>query len=287
MATLKALVVDDAAFVRDLVKRTLRNQFPFIEVQDAADGRKAQGMLNRSYFDLILCDWEMPEMTGLELLRWVRQHDAYQKTPFVMITSRGDRENVVQAINEGVSDYLGKPFSPEALGKKVIKVMGSKLTAAAGDKGVRDPAAAFKSSADLLAGAQAISPATAREPKPRQAAAATPAVDDSASDTRARNLASLRFADHNLQAVLKGITLNEARLIARRTETFPRILEPAVVDIAVSDDDTARLNGYVYQLQAVDRSQETEFVSVTIRFVDDDPKKLEDLSRFIARFQAG
>lgn len=282
MATLKALVVDDAAFVRDLVKRTLRNQFPFIEVQEAPDGRKAQGLLNRSYFDLVLCDWEMPEMSGLELLRWVRQHEAYQKTPFVMITSRGDRENVIEAIKEGVSDYLGKPFSPESLGKKIIKVMGAKLQAAAGDRVIRDPGAgAFNASADLLAGAHTAKPepkATAKAP--RAAAADT----DSADDRRVRNLASLRFAGNNMQAVLKGITLTEARLIARRSETLPGILEAAVVDIAVSETDVARLNGYVHQLQAVERSQETEFVSVLIRFVDDDPKKLEDLSRFIARF---
>jgi CheY-like chemotaxis protein len=284
MATLKALVVDDAAFVRDLVKRTLRNQFPFIEVQEASDGRKAQGMLTRSYFDLVLCDWEMPQMSGLELLRWLRQHDAYQKTPFVMITSRGDRENVIEAIKGGVSDYLGKPFSPEALGKKIIKVMGPKLRAAAGGRSSEESPGAFQSSASLLAGASSVPSASQAEARPESEGSAVP---ESAADVRARNLASLRFADNSLQAVLKGITLNEARLIARRGEALPAILEPAVVDIAVTDTDTARLNGYVHQLQAVDRSQETEFVSVTIRFVDDDPQKLEDLSRFIARFQAG
>lgn len=282
MATLKALVVDDAAFVRDLVKRTLRSQFPFIEVQEAPDGRKAQGMLTRSYFDLILCDWEMPEMSGLELLQWARQHDAYRKTPFVMVTSRGDRDNVIEAIKEGVSDYLGKPFSPESLGKKIIKVMGAKLNAAGGDRAPRDSSGPFSGSADLLAG----KPASNRPETPKRmadSATSSPTVADPAQEPH--NLASLRFADHSLQAVLKGITLTEARLVARRTEVLPAILEPAVVDIAVSETDVARLNGYVHQLQAVERSQETEFVSVTIRFVDDDPKKLEDLSRFIARFQ--
>lgn len=284
MATLKALVVDDAAFVRDLVKRTLRNQFPFIEVQEAPDGRKAQGMLNRSYFDLVLCDWEMPEMSGLELLRWVRQHDAYQKTPFVMITSRGDRENVLEAIKEGVSDYLGKPFSPESLGKKIIKVMGAKLNAAGASKATTATGGPFNTSADLLAGSAGVKPPQAKSSRPETQSLVAPGQADTAEDARARNLASLRFAEHSLQAVLKSVTLHEARLIARRTETLPGILEPAVVDIAVSDTSVARLNGYVHQLQAVDRSQETEFVAVTIRFVDDDPKKLEDLSRFIARF---
>lgn len=279
MAMLKALVVDDAAFVRDLVKRTLRNQFPFIEVQEAPDGRKAQGMLTRTYFDLVLCDWEMPEMSGLELLRWVRQHDAYQHTPFVMVTSRGDRENVIEAIKEGVSDYLGKPFSPESLGKKIIKVMGSKLKAA-DTRSSRSIGDALETSASLLAGARA---------RPAQASGSplSGAIAELAGEPEQKqgaNLSALRFAGHSLRAVLKNITLTEARLVARSTETLPPILEPAVVDIALDDDSVARLNGYVHQLQAVERSQETEFVSVTIRFVDDDPKKLEDLSRFIAKF---
>lgn len=87
MATLKALVVDDASFVRDL----------------------------------ILCDWEMPEMSGLELLQWMRQQPQYEKIPFIMITSRGDKDHVIEAVKEGVSEYLGKPFSPEGPKPAVTK----------------------------------------------------------------------------------------------------------------------------------------------------------------------
>ena len=74
------------------------------------NGRKAQQMLARERFDLILCDWEMPEMSGLELLTWCRTQDALKAVPFIMVTSRGDKENVVQAIQAGVSDFIGKPF---------------------------------------------------------------------------------------------------------------------------------------------------------------------------------
>jgi CheY-like chemotaxis protein len=69
-------------------------------------------------------------------------------------------------------------------------------------------------------------------------------------------------------------------------QQFPGILDQAVVDIEISETEVARLNGYVHQLQAVDKRQDTDFVSATIRFVDEDPKKMEDLSRFIARFRA-
>lgn len=152
MAMLKALVVDDASFVRDLVKRTVRQRFPVIETTDAQNGRRAQSLMSRTAFDLILCDWEMPEMSGLELLQWMRQQPQYENVPFIMITSRGDKDHVIEAVKGGVSEYLGKPFSPEGLSKKIIKVMGRKLKDAMdrSGKSMASPADAFKESANLL-----------------------------------------------------------------------------------------------------------------------------------------
>ena len=152
MAILKALVVDDASFVRDLVKRTVRQRFPVIETTDAQNGRRAQSLMSRTSFDLVLCDWEMPEMSGLELLQWMRQQPQYQKVPFIMITSRGDKDHVIEAVKEGVSEYLGKPFSPDGLSKKIIKVMGRRLKDAMdrSGKSLEGPAEAFKESAALL-----------------------------------------------------------------------------------------------------------------------------------------
>ncbi len=120
--SVKILVVDDASFTRDLIRRTLRKQFPTADLEDAINGRKAQQLLSRTKFDMILCDWEMPEMTGLELLQWCREHDDYKKedVPFIMITSRGDKDHVVEAVKHGVTDYLGKPFSSEQLINKII-----------------------------------------------------------------------------------------------------------------------------------------------------------------------
>lgn len=65
MSKVSVLVVDDAPFIRDLVKKGLRNAFPGIALEDAVNGRKAQVLLSREVFDLVLCDWEMPEMSGL------------------------------------------------------------------------------------------------------------------------------------------------------------------------------------------------------------------------------
>ena len=85
-----------------------------------------------------------------------------------------------------------------------------------------------------------------------------------------------------------AIGLPVIALISQQSSSHAqRLLDQAVVDIETGEDQMARLNGYVHQLQAVDKRQDTDFVSVTIRFVDEDPKKLEDLSRFIARFRSG
>lgn len=123
MSKVSVLVVDDASFIRDLVKKCLRNYFPGIRIEDAVNGKKAQALLAREAFDLVLCDWEMPEMSGLELLTWCRQQDNLKGMPFVMVTSRGDKENVVQAIQAGVSGYVSKPFTNEQLLTKVKQVM--------------------------------------------------------------------------------------------------------------------------------------------------------------------
>lgn len=292
MATLKALVVDDASFVRDLVKRTVRQRFPVIETTDAQNGRRAQSLMSRTAFDLVLCDWEMPEMSGLELLQWMRQQPQYQKVPFIMITSRGDKDHVIEAVKEGVSEYLGKPFSPEGLSKKIIKVMGGKLKNAMerGGKSMESPADAFKESAALLTQKREPAPESVAQPSPGSASPLLAGNTAPASRAPARaslTLASVRFSDSTLKSVIKDINLTEVRVLAKRDQAFPGILDQAVVDIEIAEGQMARLNGYVHQLQAVDKRQDTDFVSVTIRFVDEDPKKLEDLSRFVARFRAG
>ncbi|EHJ04360.1 MULTISPECIES: response regulator [Marinobacter] len=289
MAMLKALVVDDASFVRDLVKRTVRQRFPVIETTDAQNGRRAQSLMSRTAFDLILCDWEMPEMSGLELLQWMRQQPQYENVPFIMITSRGDKDHVIEAVKGGVSEYLGKPFSPEGLSKKIIKVMGRKLKDAMdrSGKSMASPADAFKESANLLtrkpeAAAEVSAESPSSSPGPEPLAPTRPT-----SARAPMSLASVRFAESTLKSVVKDINLTEVRVIAKRDQVFPGILDQAVVDIEIAEGQMARLNGYVHQLQAVDKRQDTDFVSVTIRFVDEDPKKLEDLSRFVARFRAG
>lgn len=296
MSKVSVLVVDDAPFIRDLVKKGLRGHFPGIVIEEAVNGRKAQQLLARESFDLILCDWEMPEMSGLELLDWCRGQDALKAVPFIMVTSRGDKENVIQAIQSGVSDYMGKPFSNEQLIGKVRKALGrsGKLAALAASAPVRSlsTGVANDSLAALTGGkaepakpaAPASPPATgsagllaARAEKPTPAAAP-------AAPANGRSQGQLRLAAGNLACVIKAISLKEALLVVRRSENLPQVLESAVLDLEQGEaGEVARLNGYLHAVAAFEPRPDSEWLQLNFRFVDCDPQKLDYLSRLIAR----
>ena len=121
---IRILVVDDATFIRDMIKKQLRDKISGVEIIDAPDGARALAQMKNQSVDLILSDWEMPNMTGAELLTSVRAMPNAGNVPFIMISSRGDRNHIVKAIELGVSDYLTKPFSAEELLKKVFKQAG-------------------------------------------------------------------------------------------------------------------------------------------------------------------
>ncbi|MCQ4316476.1 response regulator [Stutzerimonas zhaodongensis] len=293
MSKVSVLVVDDAPFIRDLIKKGLRSQFPGIRIEDAVNGRKAQQMLDRDSFDLILCDWEMPEMSGLELLTWCRAQDKLKTTPFIMVTSRGDKENVVQAIQSGVSDFIGKPFSNEQLTTKVRKALGraGKLDALAASAPARptNTGMANDSLAALTGGkADVVKPAATNAPSP---AAASPLIRPPAGKPAAaaaansgRGQGQLRLASGTLPCVIKALSLKEGLLVVRRGETLPQVLESAVLDLEQSEGgEVARLNGYLHAVAAVEPKPDSEWLQLTFRFVDRDPQKLDYLSRLIAR----
>eukprot|EP01155_Anaeramoeba_flamelloides_P003206 Anaeramoba_flamelloidesa1061265_17.p2 GENE.a1061265_17~~a1061265_17.p2 ORF type:complete len:160 (+),score=24.30 a1061265_17:36-515(+) len=126
MSKLNILVVDDARFIRERVTAMVREAFPDFNVLAVENGLQARQAMQQKPFDLILCDWEMPEMSGLEVLQWTRSQDSYRTTPFLMVTSRGEREYVLKAIQAGVNDYLGKPFTREQLVQKMVKVLSKR-----------------------------------------------------------------------------------------------------------------------------------------------------------------
>lgn len=292
MSKVSVLVVDDATFIRDLVKKGLRDHFPGVHIEEAINGRKAQQLLGRHPVDLILCDWEMPELSGLELLAWCREQDNLKSTPFIMVTSRGDKENVVQAIQAGVSDFIGKPFSNEQLVTKVKKALHragklQALAASAPPKMLSTGAFANDSLAALTGGkAEVVQPA-----KPAAAPKAAPTPTAGASkpsvNSGGRGQGQLRLPGGSMACVIKALSLKEALLVVKRAELLPQVLESAVLDLEQGEAaETARLNGYLHAVAALEPKPDSEWLQLTFRFVDRDPQKLDYLSRLIARGSA-
>ena len=123
-ANIKVLVVDDFATMRRIVKGVLK-QLGFNKIVEAEDGSAALEELKKDSIGLIVSDWNMPKMTGLDLLKAVKKDDSLKKIPFIMVTAEGQRENVIEAVKAGVSNYVVKPFTPEIFGEKLEKVLGT------------------------------------------------------------------------------------------------------------------------------------------------------------------
>jgi two-component system chemotaxis response regulator CheY len=119
--SIKVLVVDDFATMRRIVKGVLK-QLGFSDIVEAEDGSLALEELRKEKFGLIVSDWNMPNMTGLDLLRAVRESNDLKSIPFIMVTAEGQKENVVEAVKSGVSNYIVKPFTPETFNEKLQKV---------------------------------------------------------------------------------------------------------------------------------------------------------------------
>lgn len=289
MAKVSALIVDDAPFIRDLVKKALRGLFPGLQIEEAVNGRKAQQLLSRQGFDLILCDWEMPEMSGLELLQWFRGQPGSEKTPFIMVTSRGDKENVIEAIQSGVSDYIGKPFTNDQLSAKVKKALhrSGKLELLMGRQASVSTGTAHDTVSHLTGGKPSapVAPPVPKPPavNPFERPAQTNNLAQEPADRAIRGQAQLRLAGEQFACVVKSLSLRDALVVVRRGERLPQVFESGVLDLEQDvDQSVARMNVYVHGVTAMEAKVDCEWLKVTLKFVDQDPQKLEYLSRLIA-----
>jgi len=122
---IKILVVDDFQSMRSLIKNILRN-LGFNKTYEAGDGTTAWTILNEEEIDLVISDWNMPQMKGIDLLRKVRAAEEFEDLPFLMVTAEGLKENVLEALKAGVSGYIVKPFSSEALKDKIDKIFAKR-----------------------------------------------------------------------------------------------------------------------------------------------------------------
>jgi two-component system chemotaxis response regulator CheY len=121
---MEVLVVDDYATMRRIIKNLL-NQLGFKNVSEAEDGAAALGKLRAKPAGLVISDWNMEPMTGLQLLKEVRADGKLNTVPFIMVTAESKTENVVAAKQAGVNNYIVKPFNAETLKQKMQSVIGA------------------------------------------------------------------------------------------------------------------------------------------------------------------
>ncbi|MGA2225568.1 MAG: response regulator [Syntrophobacteraceae bacterium] len=119
---LVAIVVDDYATMRRIIKNILKN-LHFKEIIEAENGLEALRLLESNKVDLIVSGWDMPTMTGLELLKRVRADERLKRLPFLMVSAKAQKENIIEAIQAKVSNYVLKPFSPAAFAEKLAKII--------------------------------------------------------------------------------------------------------------------------------------------------------------------
>ncbi|MFZ2587066.1 MAG: chemotaxis response regulator CheY [Alphaproteobacteria bacterium] len=120
---MRILVVDDFQTMRRIIINLMK-QLGFNNCSEADDGSTGWDKIQGEKFDLIISDWNMPKMTGMDFLRKVRADERYKTTPFIMVTAEGKRENVIAAVQAGVSNYIVKPFNAATLKEKLVKVIG-------------------------------------------------------------------------------------------------------------------------------------------------------------------
>src|SRR3954467_11745699 len=123
------LVVDDYNTMRRIIRNLLK-QLGFDNVDEAAHGGEALAKMHEKAFGLVISDWNMEPMTGLELLKQVRADEKLRNTPFIMVTAESKPENVIAAKQAGVSNYIVKPFNAETLKTKIEAVFGVTTSAA-------------------------------------------------------------------------------------------------------------------------------------------------------------
>ena len=121
---LRFLVVDDFSTMRRIVKNLLHD-LGYANVQEADDGKTALPMLQAGGIDVLITDWNMPGMPGLELLKAVRGDEKLAKLPVLMLTAEAKREQIVEAAQAGVSGYVIKPFTAETLKEKLDKILAT------------------------------------------------------------------------------------------------------------------------------------------------------------------
>ncbi len=257
---IRILLIDDASFIRDLIKRTLRKYLPQCEIIEGADGRKAQSILSRQPIDLILSDWEMPGLSGEELLQWVRADEKLAAVPFIMITSLGGKEHIMRAVQAGVSDYLGKPFTGEELMQKVQKALirsGKLNKSATGPSAKGGPF----SSLEILSGKSDGLPGGSLE--------ALTAATKTKEAPKLKGTALVIWDAVEFRCMIKAVSIDEVLLVCKRGTQHPSVFAPVTVTLSPGNQASkaiADVPAYVHSISAVEKRPDAEFLNLLLRF---------------------
>jgi two-component system chemotaxis response regulator CheY len=121
--TRKVMVVDDSSVMRQIIKNNLKQLgFELENLLDAGDGEEALTKVGGGAVDLIISDWNMPRMTGIDFLKAIRADGALKEIPFLMVTSEADKEKIMEAVQAGVNQYIVKPFNANQLEEKIREI---------------------------------------------------------------------------------------------------------------------------------------------------------------------
>ena len=136
------LIVDDSLPMRAVVKKTIMaSGFMVGKFYDAGNGKEALEILSREWMDLVVTDYNMPDMNGLELLSHMKADEILKTIPVVVITTEGSQQRVREFMEGGAADYIRKPFTPEEIRNKLSRIMGE--TDGTGDTRISDEALDF------------------------------------------------------------------------------------------------------------------------------------------------
>ena len=116
------ITVDDSSTMRRIIKNTLQ-KLGFETILEAGNGLEALEVMSKNTVDMVVTDWNMPEMDGLTFVKAVRAKDEYKDLPILMITTEAAKEDILTALRSGVNNYVVKPFTPETLQEKVFKLL--------------------------------------------------------------------------------------------------------------------------------------------------------------------
>jgi len=118
---MKIMVVDDMSTMRRIVKNILK-QLGFSNVEEAENGQEALTKLKAERYGFVVSDWNMPVMTGIDMLRAIRADEQLKAIPVLMVTAEAQQKNLVEAVQAGVSNYIVKPFTAETMQEKLAKI---------------------------------------------------------------------------------------------------------------------------------------------------------------------